>query len=129
MTKTIADDTSIPEDAKSYAVTESGKFYWNKRNSLGQFVRWDGTNRSDRGSTLAAWHAYLAARYEAAERATRGNLVNLDGYRRNVRPSNLLRPGGSLRYASVELVDWLAENGETLSYAEFRAQSALRNAA
>lgn len=121
VTTTVADDASIAESEKCYAVTVDGKIYWNKRNALGQFVRWNGTNRSDRSWTLAAWHTYLAARYSAAEEATRGNLVNSDGKRRFVRGSNLLRPGALRRYASDELRDWLDEFGGTMTYRQFRS--------
>ncbi len=113
------------EDQKVYAVTESGKIYWNKRNSLGQFVRADGTNSSDRAWTLSAWHAYLAARMADCERVIRCHYATVDGYRRGVRFASFFKVGASLRLASQEVRDWFEENGPTLSYSAFRAQTSL----
>ncbi len=117
MRYTVADDQSIPEDAKSYRVTKSGKIYWAKRNARGQFVRWD-------GSTGNVDHdVYVESRIDAAEDACKGNLVNEAGRYRGMTAYDLLRPGGGLRWATDELRDWVEVHGRTLSIAEFSAQS------
>jgi hypothetical protein len=114
--------TESLEGQKVYGVTVGGKVYWNKRNALGQFVRADGTNKSDRGWTLQAWHAYLSAAHDAADGACKGILLNRDGKRRSVRSAQFFRPNASLRYASAELLDWFEINGPILSYTAFKAQ-------
>lgn len=112
----MADDKRIPESAKSYGVTPSGKVYWNKRDAHGRFVRWDGSQGS------AEYDAYFEAQYQAAERATRGNMVNLRGWDRGVSAERILRGLASLRFASEELRDWIEENGRPLSYSNFASQ-------
>ncbi len=114
---------TVPEELKSYGVTASGKVYWNKRNALGQFVSWDGSTGS------AEYTAYADARMDSAETETRGNMVNRAGMARGVTASDVMRAGGALRYASEELLAWLAKHGRVLSVREFRAQSVLRYAA
>lgn len=117
MRKRVADDPRIPEAAKSYGVARSGRVYWNRRNSRGQFVSWDGSTGS------AEYEAYLSARMDDAEAATRGNLVTRAGQEKWVSPDDIMRAGGGMRYATDELRDWLEVHGRTLSFREFRRQS------
>lgn len=105
-----------------HAVTEGGKVYWNVRNARGEFCTITGANRSTRDWTLQAWRAYLSARYDAAERATRGHLVSRSGKRVGKQASRLLLPGANLHHASQELLDWFNVNKPTLTWREFARQ-------
>jgi hypothetical protein len=100
-----------------YEVTEAGRIYWALRNRLGQFVTRHGLNRSRKAEQLAAWRAYLDARRDAADAATRGHLTT--DWTRST--DALFRPGASLRGASPELLDWFEENGPTLHFRAFAA--------
>ena len=113
----IRDDRRIPEAMKVYARAESGRVYWNKRNALGQFVSWDGSQGSPE------YDAYVEARIAHAEADTKGFVVNAAGRATWVGLSDLMRPHASLRYATEELKSWIARYGETLSYREFSGQS------
>lgn len=104
-----------------YAWSVAGRMYWNVRNSLGQFCKRDGTNRSARAYQLRCWREYLAARRERAEANTRGHLVKPAFWGR-VDVSRMFSPGASLRAASDELIEWFGSNGPTLSFAQFCAQ-------
>lgn len=117
MRKRVADDPRIPEAAKSYGVAASERVYWNRRNSRGQFVSWDGSTGSPE------YAAYLEARMDDAERATKGNLVNPAGREKWVFPDDIMRAGGGMRHATDELRGWLEIHGRTLSFREFRRQS------
>jgi hypothetical protein len=114
--------TESLEGQKVYGVTVGGKVYWNKRNALGQFVRADGTNKSDRGWTLEAYRAYLLAAWNDADQVCKGKLKNRAGLRRYLRSDWFLRSNVSTRYMTGELADWFEANGPMLSYSAFRAQ-------
>jgi hypothetical protein len=117
MRKTLRENNRIPESAKVYKTSRSGRVYWAKRNALGQFVSWDGSQGSPE------YDAYLSARMDAAEAATKGNMVSRAGREKWVSADDIMRPGGGLRYATDELRDWLLIHGRTMSIRDFRAQS------
>lgn len=116
---TVADDKSIPEDAKSYAATVDGRVYWNKRNELGQFVRHDGSNCSTKRAQHDAYRAYLESRLNQADTETQGHLLNAKGIRRGTSSARIILHGGWQAHASGELVEWLEKNGKTLKFSQF----------
>jgi hypothetical protein len=113
--------------AREYEVSESGHIYWNVRDRAGRFAsrailearRRAAIARQLLAERRAAYRAYLDARHDAAEAATRGHLLR-DWTRGSI--ARLFAPGASMRNASEELADWFAVNGQTLSYREFAAQ-------
>lgn len=68
--------------------------------------------------------AYLESRYNAAEAATRGNLVSAQGRRQGISANQFFtgKPR-SLKYASEELKDWFRANGANLTAARFKSQA------
>jgi hypothetical protein len=117
MTKT----DMVPEDLKVYAVTTSGKIYWAKRNSRGQFVNAYGRNRAD---DIRADHAaYVEHRTTAAERATKGFMLTPAGTRRGIRPEDVMTGRRSLRWATEELRQWMLTHGRTMGITAFRTQA------
>lgn len=108
-------------EIREFEVSESGHIYWNLRNRLGQFVNRHGFNKSRRAEQLEAWRAYLDARREQADEATRGHLLAATSRTRYSAVERFFRPGASLRHASQELVEWFEQAGPTLSFREFAA--------
>jgi hypothetical protein len=114
---------------REYEVSESGVIYWNVRDRLGRFVSrkvWEArtrlaAGRAKRTQVVAAYRAYLDARREQADNATRGHLLR-DWSRGSV--TALFRPNASLRNASDELAEWFQENGQTIGFADFYAMAA-----
>lgn len=104
-----------------YAITKSGRRYWSRRNTLGQFISRRGFNRSQLPAQHEAWHAYLEARRAAADEATKGHLLTSAGWARGVSVARMFLPGASLKSASEELCDWFLSNGPTLSRRDFIA--------
>lgn len=76
----------------------------------------------DRIRRAQEYRLYLESRYDAAEEACRGVLLNADGERRGVNPRTAWFAGrqGTTRYASDELADWFAAHGPTLTATEWR---------
>lgn len=112
---------AVPEDLKVYAVTESGKIYWAKRNARGQFVNAYGRNRAD--DVAEAYSTYVQAQIDQAERETRGNMLTGSARLRGITVENIMAGRRSMRWAADELRDWLAVHGLSLRFREFRAQS------
>ena len=81
---------------------------------------------SERDSSRDArdYRAYLESRYDAAESATRGHMVNAAGRRRGISARRTWFSGrqGSTAYATDEMRDWLEANGPTLTATAYRAQ-------
>lgn len=100
-----------------YTIDDAGRKRWSLRNRLGEFCRADGTNRSLRAWTLAAWRAYVEARCNAAERDTNGYVAKPGRW---VSITRAIR--ASTSSLSDEMRDWLEEHGPTLSYRAFCAQ-------
>lgn len=87
------------------------------------------TARGDAGREMRdAWDTYVHTQWLAAEEATRGNLTKRE-YRTDprVRERGLLdgsyTPAQVRKYASDELLEWLASSGHIRSYAEFKASA------
>lgn len=120
-------------EIREYGVSESGHIFWNVRDRFGRFasravlearIRAQqvlAAGRARRAAALAAYRAYLDARRDQADAATRGHLLK-DWNRGSV--TALFRPAASLRNASDELVEWFEANGRTLAFREFYAQAA-----
>jgi hypothetical protein len=72
--------------------------------------------------------AYLEARLDDAERATKGNLLSAEGKRRGVDARRWFKGGQppSLRYASDELRDWFEAHGRNLTASEFAGEGRRR---
>ena len=85
--------------------------------------------RAGNASSAASrdFKAYTEARHNAAESATRGNLVNAAGRRQGITGKQWFTGKNvSTKYASDELKDWLKSNGKTMSPSEYRSQAAPR---
>jgi hypothetical protein len=104
-----------------YAIAPNGRRYWSRRNALGQFVTRRGFNRSQLFAQHEAWRAYLEARRDSADAATRGHLLSAAARTRWSSIERMFTPGASLRHASAELRDWFRVNGPTMTRREFIA--------
>lgn len=109
--------------AREYEVSENGHIYWSARGAGGRFITramWLAGRTIDRLAEVRdAYRAYLEARRDRADAATRGHLLR-DWTRGSV--ARLFTPGASLRHASDELAEWFAVNGETLTFRAFAGQ-------
>jgi hypothetical protein len=106
-----------------YEVSVSGHIYWAARGAGGRFITramWLAGRTIDRLAEIRdAYRAYLEARREQADAATRGHLLR-DWSRGSV--ARLFTPGASLRHASEELADWFEGAGATLTFRQFATQ-------
>jgi hypothetical protein len=80
--------------------------------------------RSVRAARGTDYRAYLDSRYNAAEAATRGNLVSAQGRRLGISGNQFFTgQPRSMRYASPELKDWFRANGSNLTASRYRSQA------
>jgi hypothetical protein len=85
-----------------------------------------------RAERTSEYRAYIESRLDSAESVTKGVMVSEAGQRRGYTARSLWFSGrrtGSLKYATEEMRDWLADHGTGLSATEFARQSGHGNTA